>query len=257
MHSTADLKKRTIVCIPAYNEADNIARVVAEFIAQGYGKIVVGIDPGTNDETRSSAEASGALCVTSPSKGYDGTLLAAYHHALSGKDAEKYDFLLCADAGGKYDYSSFDGLFVPLEKGADMVLGVRGDLVKSMLWHQKLGTQIVLFPMRFLRRTDPIRDISSVRLMTVAHFLALKLQGKKFSLPMETIVKSVALGSNILQVPVIMAQRVGSVSKVSGSVKNSAWAAVDLTSAYRFFRYKTSPVPGPEQYVKNNVKELS
>lgn len=207
---------------------------ITDLKRQNYMNIVIGLDCKSTDETETLLKKLNIVYVKGSRSGYDPTLLAAYKFALD--TFEQFRYILTCDAGGKYDYSSFASLYESVEAGNDLVLGVRIDRVRSMLWHQKIGTHLVLLPCKLIFRLN-IMDISSVRLIKISVLKRLNLQGRRFGLPTEIIIKALALRVPIGQVPVEMRKRQGA-SKVSGSLANSLRAARDLFYNYRYVRYK-------------------
>ena len=108
------------IVIPAFNEADSIAGVVAA--VAGYGTPIV-VDDGSTDDTGSRAAAAGGLVVhQEPNRGYDGALASGFAKA----DEIGADLIATIDADGQLDSTAIPAVFSQLTTGqAKLVLGVR------------------------------------------------------------------------------------------------------------------------------------
>lgn len=111
---------KILALIPAYNEADRVAGVVAA--ARRYLPVLV-VDDGSADKTASRAAAAGAqvLCQ-SPNQGKGAALKAGFRKAL----AEAYAAAITLDADGQHDpdeIPKFLGAFQAHQ--ADLIIGAR------------------------------------------------------------------------------------------------------------------------------------
>jgi len=112
---------RVIAVIPAYNEADSIARVVSQTLPYVDGVLVV--DDGSTDSTAEQARSAGAqVLVQSQNSGKGAALQAGMDYALAGG----YDGAVALDADGQHDPRSIPNLIAPVVNGeADMAVGSR------------------------------------------------------------------------------------------------------------------------------------
>ena len=219
-----------VVIMPCRNEADNLHIVVAKLRLLEPAAIIIGLDPATNDDTAKVAKSLGSIVVTADRSGYDPAVQAATQLAI-----ERYpdSLLLYTDAGDKYSYDQVPEMIAMTETDYDMVLAVRKDPLGAMLWHQKLGTQVILSLIN-LRTQHKIRDISPFRLVKPAVFKYVKMDVQKYRWPSELLVKSLAAGLKIGQIDVESLPRKGT-SKVSGSMMNSVRAGAEMFSSLQFF----------------------
>lgn len=113
---------RGVVLMPAFNEAEMIAGVIAQIRAAAPFDVLV-VDDGSTDKTYAVARAAGARVVRHPfNMGYGAALQTGYKYAA----AAKYDVLVQIDADGQHDPS----FIVPLaqrvlEGHADACVGSR------------------------------------------------------------------------------------------------------------------------------------
>jgi uncharacterized membrane protein YphA (DoxX/SURF4 family) len=228
MHSS-----KLVVVVPCKNEADNIAVTVQQLRRLNPVDIYVAVDPTTKDNSASIVTKMGCKLIVSPKAGYD----PAVHAATEAVVAEYVDCqILYTDAGMKYSYDQVEAMRALMDDGADIVLANRIDIKKTMFWHQKLGTQLVISLVNLFCRST-IRDISPLRLVHSSVINRLSMQPKLYRWPSEMIVKALALKLDIRSVEVVSLKRLGS-SKVSASVKNSIIAGFQMLSSLQFIRYK-------------------
>lgn len=111
---------KAAIVIPAFNEAESIAAVIAAVSA--YGTPVV-VDDGSSDDTGARAAAAGAVVVRQdPNRGYDAALARGFAKA----DEIGAEFVVTADADGQLSPASIPPILAELSNGpAEFVLGVR------------------------------------------------------------------------------------------------------------------------------------
>lgn len=229
---------KTVVIIPAYNEQLSMQTVIDQLKKVGLNKIIVSLDSRSTDTTSQILKKNKIHIVKVAEPGYDPAL------ELGVKAIKKYypsvNYVLFADAGNKYGFNIVKKFIKKIENGADMVLGTRVDFVHGLHWHQKLGTQLVLVPIK-LFFNKKIKDISPFRLIRYDVLKSLKMKPKKFRWTTEMLIKCLALNLNVAEVDVKTQKRIGK-SKISGNLKNSLLAGVDMFSALKYINYKTEDV---------------
>lgn len=178
------------------------------------------MDPACTDTTEAVARASGATVVRAPSSGYDGPVLAGVAAASSTAT-----HILFLDAGGKYVMDSIATMLEKARPDAPIVYGVRN---AQQFWHQRLGNLMFALVLQARFRGPWVADVSSVRLIRSDTLSRLRLEDRQFSLPFQTTVHALKQGIPIVFIPIrCTATRIG-VSKVSGSHRNSARAALQM-----------------------------
>lgn len=112
-----------LVAIPAYNEADSIADVVAQ--ARSHVDTVLVIDDGSADDTAERAREAGATVFEHrTNRGYGGALRTAFRQA----DRRGADHLIVLDGDGQHDPDDIPKLLAEQrETGAEIVIGSRFD----------------------------------------------------------------------------------------------------------------------------------
>ena len=154
---------RTMVAIPAYNEAGTIRDVVHN--ASSYADTVVVIDDGSDDDTANVARDAGATVVTHEENGgYGSSLKTAFREAMK-RDAEH---LVVLDGDGQHDAADIPQLVDELEyNGADVVIGSRfadgatSDLPRYRWVGLKVINGLTNLSMGVLRSRSWVRDTQS------------------------------------------------------------------------------------------------
>ena len=113
---------KTLVLIPAFNEAHGIGEVIAA-IRRTVPHDVVVVNDGSSDETAFAAATAGAQVISHPfNMGYGVAIQTGYKYAL----ANDYDALVQIDADGQHDPACIPDLLAPVLSGeTDFCLGSR------------------------------------------------------------------------------------------------------------------------------------
>jgi glycosyltransferase involved in cell wall biosynthesis len=171
------------VIIPAWNEAESIAAVLAEISRDLVAEVLV-VDGGSEDGTPHIATASGARVLFEPRRGYG-------RACATGAEAAVGDILVFLDADGADDPRLLPDMLAPIHAGtADMVLGSRlaGCIQPgAMPWHQRGGNWLSA---SLIRRLYGLRltDLSPFRAVRKSKLAELNMQEMTYGWPTEMIV---------------------------------------------------------------------
>jgi glycosyltransferase involved in cell wall biosynthesis len=113
---------KVLAIVPAFNEADSVAAVVAEILSLGSVDVLV-VNDGSTDETAAIARQAGARVLNLPfNLGIGGAVQAGYLYAMR----KGYDVAVQVDGDGQHDATEIPKLLEPLSQAkADLVLGSR------------------------------------------------------------------------------------------------------------------------------------
>ena len=114
---------RTLVFIPAWNEADSVAAVIRGVREHLPGADVLVVDDGSTDETAARAARAGATVASLPfNQGLGAALQTGYLYALR----EGYDLCAHLDADGQHPPAEVARLLAEVRADrADLVIGSR------------------------------------------------------------------------------------------------------------------------------------
>jgi glycosyltransferase involved in cell wall biosynthesis len=231
---------RVSVVIPTHNEAQSIARVLADIPSDLVTEVIV-VDSNSSDGTPEIAAGMGARVVREPRRGYGRACLTGLAAANSP------DIVVFLDGDYSDRPAELPVLLDPIIQGrADITLGSRlGEqrIPGALPWHQAFGNRLGAGLIRLLyglRITDlgPFRAGRSDVLRTIG------LEQNTYGWAVEMILKGAIGGFRVVEVPVSYHPRIGK-SKISGTLKGTvgaAWFILGLTVRY-YFRHRKAEVP--------------
>jgi hypothetical protein len=214
--STADLEKFSgaiALVIPAYNEGENIAQVIAALPPEVAGLSIepIVVDDGSTDDTVERARKAGAAAVRLPmNRGQGAALRTGYRLALS----TGAQLVVTMDADGQHKASELPRLVEPiLAREADVVNGSRvlGAADPSHA-ARTMGIKVFAWLLSVLTRrriTDPACGYRAVRTESLR---GLEFRQDQFH-NSEFILEAAKNKLRMVEVPVTVAVRLSGVSK--------------------------------------------
>jgi glycosyltransferase involved in cell wall biosynthesis len=208
---------RTLVFIPAWNEEDSVAAVIADVRERMPGADVLVIDDGSADATAERAREAGALVASLPfNQGLGAALQTGYLYALRG------GYELCAhlDADGQHPPAEVARLLEEVRAGrADLVIGSRyrdpgpaeSDDYKPTI-SRRIGIGVFRF---FLTLATRQRFTDTTSGMRAANRRVMALFSERYSpdfAEIESLQLAVREGLRVEELPVRMLERVGGTS---------------------------------------------
>lgn len=231
---------RVGVVIPAFNEAESIARVLANIPRQLVDSIVV-VDNASTDATGDVARRAGAQVIREERRGY-GYACAAGVAALDAMDV-----IVQLDADYSDNPAELPRLLAPLiADQADLVLGSRvlGHCQPgALLPHQRFGNWLTARIMRRLYGVS-ITDLGPFRAIRKPVLDALALAERTYGWSVEMMVKAARGGYRLVEVPVSYRPRYAGQSKVSGTIAGSLKAGVVILGTSVRYRHWVPVVTG-------------
>jgi glycosyltransferase involved in cell wall biosynthesis len=214
------------VIIPAYNEADSIAKVIQD-IPEIVEEIIV-VSNNSTDDTEINAQKAGATVLREPNKGYGYACLKGMDYIAN--QSKKPDIVVFLDG----DYSDYPEeltkIITPIiEDNIDFVVGARvknlrekGSMTVPQIFGNWLATSLMtlLFKGRFT-------DLGPFRAMKYNSLLALHMEDKTYGWTVEMQLKILKQKLSYTEIPVNYRNRIG-VSKVSGTIKGAIFAGVKI-----------------------------
>lgn len=205
---TVDLKK-TLIVLPALNEEDVIADVIAEVHECNPGVTCLVVDDGSNDATSIVAKRAGAIVASLPyNLGVGGAMRVGFNFAL----ANGFENVVQVDADGQHDPKDVLRLLKELAH-SDLVLGARfagsGEYaVRGPRWWAMLVLAKMLSRSAQTHLTDTTSGFRASGPRAVQLF-AKHYPAEYLGDTVESLVIAARAGLRIQQVPVSMRERAG------------------------------------------------
>jgi dolichol-phosphate mannosyltransferase len=231
---------RFLVCVPTYDERENLERMVEALAAvrehgDASGDVLV-IDDSSPDGTGALADALAATrpwlhVLHRPAKeGLGRAYLDGFRWAL----ARDYDYVLEMDCDFSHDPAAIPSLLAPARAGADLVLGSRyceGGRVENWGRARRVISSAGCLYARVLLSVR-VRDLTGGfkcfrrGVLEAIELDAVDAQGYQFQI--EMTYRTLLLGFRVQEVPITFADRVAGGSKMSRSIVLEAMRRVPL-----------------------------
>ena len=230
---------KLLVMIPAYNEAENIERVVNGLINQYPQYDYVVINDGSTDDTRKICARRKYNFLDLPvNTGLSGAIKSGMRYA----NYYGYDYVVQLDGDGQHDPAYIGDLYEEMERtGADIVIGSRFKTERKPLNSRMIGSQILTAAIWMTTRKY-IGDVTSG--MRLFNKKMIKRFGYDihYSPEPDTLAYLLNCGVRITEVQVKMHERVAGISYLN--FKNSIWYMLKMLFSILMF-----------QWVRKRVKE--
>jgi glycosyltransferase involved in cell wall biosynthesis len=212
---------RTLVFIPAWNEADNLPAVLEELRAELPDVEILVVDDGSTDATVERASAGGAEVLSfGENRGLRAAISAGYGYAAEAG----YELIGRIDADGQHPPAELKRLLARVEGGdADAAVGSRfvaGDGYPAYRYRpspeRALGTAVLRRLMK-LRMKRQLGDATSG--MYAVNTRAAEVLSRPYTSgapEVEGLIRLAEAGLQVEEVPVNMRERAGGESKLAG-----------------------------------------
>ena len=222
------------VIIPAYNEANSIAKVIQE-IPTTVSEIIV-VNNNSSDDTAANAAKAGATVLDETRKGYGYACLRGMDYI--SKKSRKPTIIVFIDG----DYSDYpeelNKIVKPiLDENIDLVIGARTKALReegSMTPQQIFGNKLATFLMKLFFGST-FTDLGPFRAIKYDKLLEMEMEDKTYGWTIEMQLKAVHQKLKYIEVPVDYKNRIG-VSKVSGTLKGVIGAGYKIITS--IFKYR-------------------
>jgi hypothetical protein len=210
---------KTLIIVPAYNEARSIGPLLRELKREGPWDILV-INDGSTDDTEDVVRGSGVSWISLPlNLGIGGAVQTGLRYARE----KHYQIVVQVDGDGQHDPRQIERLIQPiLRHQADAVIGSRF-LQKTDFrsnWHRRTGIRFLQFLSRLLAGqsvTDCTSGFRAFNEKAVSHLA--DHYAVDYPEP-EAVISLFKQRFRILEVPVAMRSRKAGRSSISG------WASI-------------------------------
>jgi dolichol-phosphate mannosyltransferase len=217
---------RTLVVLPTYDEAVNIADVLAQLRAAAPDVDVLVVDDsspdGTADVAKATAAELGQIDVEVRAR-KDG-LGNAYRHGFRIGIDRGYEVLMQMDADLSHDPESVPALLAAIDAGADTVIGSRyvpGGSIPHWPWYRRAMSRYGnLYACAVLGMTvhDATSGFRAYRVGALQDIDVFSTRAKGYGFQIETAYRVSRSGRELAEVPITFTDRVRGYSKMSLTV---------------------------------------
>lgn len=187
------------VLIPAYNEANTIAKIVDEIDCKGLDVIVV--DDGSGDATGETAAKAGAVVLSHKTNlGKGASLRQGFDYIITNT---KYDSVITMDGDGQHKVDDIENFIDKVKsENSDIIIGNRMRYTKNMPF-VRLCTNMFMSWLLSKVCGQSIPDTQcGYRFFKKEVLEALDLISSNFDLESEILIKASRKGFNIASVPI-------------------------------------------------------
>lgn len=225
-----------LIIIPAYNEAENIERVVNNLIENYPQYDYVVVNDGSSDDTRKICAKKGYNFLDLPiNVGLAGAIRAGIRYA----NYHGYDYAVQIDGDGQHDPKYIKDMLEKMRSAqADIVIGSRFKEKKKPHSMRMLGSRIISGAIKLTTGGKNIEDVTSgMRLFN-------KRMIKKFGYNMhyspepDTIAYLLNCDIKIEEIQVEMYERIAGTSYLN--LKNSVWYMLKMLFSILVFQWVRS-----------------
>lgn len=223
------MAERALVCVPTYNEADNLPKIVPAILAQDPRLEVLVIDDGSPDGTGKLADQMAAaeprihVLHRTAKEGLGKAYLAGFGWALE----RDYAFVFEMDADFSHDPKYLKAFLTAIE-GADLVLGSR----------YKSGVNVVNWPMgrlllsffanKYVRwvtgmpLTDATGGFKCFRRKVLEAIDLRRVQSNGYAFQIEMSFRARRKGFQLVEIPIVFVDRLEGQSKMNKRIVREA-----------------------------------
>ncbi|MGA8987523.1 polyprenol monophosphomannose synthase [Aeromicrobium sp.] len=221
---------RTLVVIPTYNEAENLALIIEQVHLHQPEVDVLVADDGSPDGTGDIAEALSAANSQVHVMHRDSKqgLGSAYRAGFEWGIERSYDVLVEMDADGSHRAQDLGRLLDASATGADLVLGSRwvpGGGVVNWPWYRQVISRGGTFYARVMLGI-PIRDATggfrAFRRATLERLPLDEIASQGYCFQIDMTRRVLDAGMTIVEVPITFVERERGESKMSAAIVREA-----------------------------------
>ena len=235
---------RLLIVIPAYNEEENIVRVVDDLTRRFPQYDYVVVNDGSRDKTAALCRAHGYRLIDLP---VNLGLAGAFQTGLRYAADNGYDCAMQLDADAQHRPEYIPAMLEELEDGADIVIGSRFLTVKKPKTLRMVGSYIISWSIRLTTGRAICDPTSGMRLFNRA-MVEEFAQNLNYGPEPDTISYLIKNGAAVKEVQVEMGERIAGHSYLTmmKSVQYMVKMAISIL-LIQWFRKRDTETPYPER----------
>lgn len=241
-----------MVCLPTYNEAENIGLVLDRLFAADASLQVIVVDDGSPDGTaeivaRRAASDPRISLVRRPGRlGLGTAYIAAFREGLAGD----HDYFLTMDSDLSHAPERVPALIDAVEAGADLAIGSRyvaGGSISGWGFHRRVlsfGANSFARLWLGIHSHDVTSGFRCYRRAAVELLVASPVRARGYSTLVELLVRCQRAGFRVVEVPIRFVDRIHGKSKMSSrEMIDGIASVVTLGAALRAEDTRSGPPP--------------
>ena len=235
---------RLLIVIPAYNEEENIVRVVDDLTRRFPQYDYVVVNDGSRDKTAALCRAHGYRLIDLP---VNLGLAGAFQTGLRYAADNGYDCAMQLDADGQHRPEYIPAMLEELADGVDIVIGSRFLTVKKPKTLRMVGSYIISWSIRLTTGRAICDPTSGMRLFNRA-MVEEFAQNLNYGPEPDTISYLIKNGAAVKEVQVEMGERIAGHSYLTmmKSVQYMVKMAISIL-LIQWFRKRDTETPYPER----------
>ena len=194
-----------ILIIPAFNEAENIERVVDDLILNHADLDYVVINDGSTDDTSAICHRRGYHVIDHPE---NRGLAGAFHTGMKYAYDQGYECAVQFDGDGQHRAEFVRPMYDKLREGCDIVIASRFVADKKPFSLRMLGSNMIELAIRLKTGVD-IKDPTSGMRMYGRRLLEEFSRDASYVPEPSTIALLIKRGARVAEVPAVMDERQG------------------------------------------------
>lgn len=225
-----------LIIIPAYNEAENIERVVNNLIENYPQYDYVVVNDGSSDDTRKICAKKGYNFLDLPiNVGLAGAIRAGIRYA----NYHGYDYAVQIDGDGQHDPKYIKDMLEKMRSAqADIVIGSRFKEKKKPHSMRMLGSRIISGVIKLTTGGKKIEDVTSGMRLFNKRMIKNFGYNMHYSPEPDTIAYLLNCGIKIEEIQVEMYERIAGTSYLN--LKNSVWYMLKMLFSILVFQWVRS-----------------
>lgn len=225
-----------LIIIPAYNEAENIERVVNNLIENYPQYDYVVVNDGSSDDTRKICAKKGYNFLDLPiNVGLAGAIRAGIRYA----NYHGYDYAVQIDGDGQHDPKYIKDMLEKMRSAqADIIIGSRFKEKKKPHSMRMLGSRIISGAIKLTTGGKKIEDVTSGMRLFNKRMIKNFGYNMHYSPEPDTIAYLLNCGIKIEEIQVEMYKRIAGTSYLN--LKNSVWYMLKMLFSILVFQWVRS-----------------
>ena len=224
---------KLLIVIPAYNEAENIERVVNNLIENYPQYDYVIVNDGSKDDTARICRERRFHTIDLP---INLGLAGAFQPGAKYAQQKGYECMIQFDADGQHLPQYIAPMLEKFGEGYDIVIGSRFATEKKPMTARMLGSRLISLAIRLTTRTS-IKDPTSGMRMYNQRMIGEFANGVNYGPEPDTVSYLVKGGAKVAEVQVTMMERIAGTSYLNwtGSINYMARMLISIL-LIQFFR---------------------